>query len=34
MFLMIILGVGFAALNTGNNQLYIVVSQLLAFLTL
>jgi uncharacterized protein (DUF58 family) len=34
MFLMIILGVGFAALNTGNNLLYLVVSLLLAFLTL
>jgi len=31
---MIILGVGFAALNTGNNLLYLVESLLLAFLTL
>ncbi len=34
MFLLINLGVGFAALNTGNNLLYLVLSLLLAFLTL
>ncbi len=34
MFLMINFGVGFAALNTGNNLLYLVLSLLLAFLTL
>jgi uncharacterized protein (DUF58 family) len=33
-FLMIIMGVGFAALNTGNNLLYLVLSLLLAFLVL
>jgi uncharacterized protein (DUF58 family) len=33
-FLAIILGVGFAALNTGNNLLYLVLSLLLAFLVL
>lgn len=33
-FLMINMGVGFAALNTGNNLLYLVLSLLLAFLTL
>ncbi len=34
MFLFIVLGVGFAALNTGNNLLYLVLSLLLAFLVL
>jgi uncharacterized protein (DUF58 family) len=34
MFLLINFGVGFAALNTGNNLLYLVLSLLLAFLTL
>jgi len=34
MFLLINMGVGFAALNTGNNLLYLVLSLLLAFLTL
>jgi uncharacterized protein (DUF58 family) len=34
LFLGIILGVGFAALNTGNNLLYLVLSLLLAFLVL
>jgi uncharacterized protein (DUF58 family) len=34
MFLLIIMGVGFAALNTGNNLLYVVLSLLLAFLVL
>ncbi len=34
MFLLINLGVGFAALNTGNNLLYLVLALLLAFLTL
>ncbi|MBW2387175.1 MAG: DUF58 domain-containing protein [Deltaproteobacteria bacterium] len=33
-FLLINLGVGFAALNTGNNLLYLVLALLLAFLTL
>jgi uncharacterized protein (DUF58 family) len=33
-FLLIIMGVGFAALNTGNNLLYLVLSLMLAFLTL
>lgn len=33
-FLAIILGVGFAALNTGNNLLYLVLSLMLAFLSL
>jgi len=33
-FLLIIMGVGFAALNTGNNLLYVVLSLLLAFLVL
>ena len=33
-FLSVILGVGFAALNTGNNLLYLVLSLMLAFLTL
>jgi uncharacterized protein (DUF58 family) len=34
LFLLIILGVGFAALNTGNNLLYLVLSLMLAFLVL
>lgn len=34
MFLLINFGIGFAALNTGNNLLYLVLSLLLAFLTL
>ncbi len=34
LFLCIILGVGFAALNTGNNLLYLVLSLMLAFLVL
>ena len=33
-FFAITLGVGFAALNTGNNLLYLVVSLMLAFLVL
>ncbi len=33
-FLLIIMAVGFAALNTGNNLLYVVLSLLLAFLVL
>ncbi len=33
-FLTIIMGVGFAALNTGNNLLYLVLSLMLAFLVL
>jgi len=33
-FFLILFGVGFAALNTGNNLLYLVLSFLLAFLTL
>ena len=34
LFLLIILGVGFAALNTGNNLLYLVLSLMLSFLVL
>lgn len=34
LFLLIIVGVGFAALNTGNNLLYLVLSLMLAFLVL
>jgi uncharacterized protein (DUF58 family) len=34
MFLLISFGVGFAALNTGNNLLYLVLSLMLAFLVL
>ena len=34
MFLLITFGVGFAALNTGNNLLYLVLSLMLAFLVL
>jgi uncharacterized protein (DUF58 family) len=33
-FFLLLFGVGFAALNTGNNLLYLVLSFLLAFLTL
>lgn len=34
LFFVIIFGVGFAALNTGNNLLYLVLALMLAFLTL
>ena len=33
-FIAIIFGVGFAALNTGNNLIYLIIALLLAFLVL